>query len=130
MNPGFSYRLHEGRWAVVKLPPEEMVPEWAWQGGLASVTRTARELSIVCPEEAVPAEAQAERGWACLELTGPFPFDMTGVLRSFIGPLADAGVPVFAVSTYDTDWVLVPGARQVDALAALAGTEWQRIADA
>ncbi len=130
MSAQFSYRLHEGRWAVVKLPPGENAPEWASRGGFVSVTRTARELSIVCAEQDVPVEARAERGWACFELTGPFPFDMTGVLHSFIGPLAKAGVPVFAISTYDTDWVLVPGARLHDALAALAGSVWQRVADA
>lgn len=130
MSARFSYRLHEARWAVVKLQPEDEVPEWTWLGGFASVTRTARELSIVCLERHLPPGAQAERGWACFELTGPFPFDMTGVLRSFIGPLAEAGVPVFAISTYDTDWVFVPGARQDDALAALTGTVWLRIADA
>jgi len=113
------FRVHEGRWAVSKLASDAVVPAWVWGGGFASVTRTPEELSVVCREEHVPEGVQSETGWACLELAGPIPFEMTGVLHRFLAPLAKAGVPIFAMSTYDTDWVLVPGARLDAAVEAL-----------
>ena len=116
---GLAFRVWEGRWAVCRLDPDAAIPEWV-STGFASVTRTPDELSIVCPEEGVPAGVQAERGWACLQLQGPFAFTLTGVLTSFLAPLAEARVPIFALSTYDTDWVLIPAARLDDALHSLA----------
>jgi hypothetical protein len=71
------------------------------------VTGTVEELSVVCDQELVPGGVEAEKDWALLQLEGPFPFSMTGVLASFIQPLADANIPIFAVSTFDTDYVLV-----------------------
>jgi len=86
---------------------------------LLSITRTADELSLVCAEDAVPPQAQAAGGFRCLKLLGPFALDDTGVLFAFLAPLAEKGVPVFALSTYDTDYVLVPAARLDVALDAL-----------
>ena len=116
---GLTFRVWAGRWAVCRFGPSEPVPPWAWTG-FASVTRTPDELSIVCAEDVVPAGIQMERDWACLQLQGPFAFTLTGVLASFLAPLAEARVPIFALSTYDTDWVLIPGTRLDDALRALA----------
>ena len=62
---------------------------------------------MVCEAQNVPAEIKADRGWACLKLQGPFPFSETGILSSFIGPLAANAIPIFAISTYDTDYVLI-----------------------
>ena len=76
------------------------------------MTRSADELSIVCEdriceEHRVPEGVRVERGWVALKLEGPFPFSMTGVLASFLQPLAEKKIPIFAVSTFDTDYVLV-----------------------
>jgi len=73
------------------------------QGELFSATRTASELSIVCDESRVPDGIKIERNFVALKLEGPFPFSMTGVLASFIGPLAGNKIPVFAIATFDTD---------------------------
>ncbi len=116
---GLAFRVWEGRWAVCRLAADSEIPKWLGSG-FVSVTRTPFELSIVCPQETVPAGVQAERDWACLQLQGPFAFTLTGVLASFLQPLAEARVPIFALSTYDTDWVLIPAARLDDALGALA----------
>jgi len=113
-----DFRVHPGEWAVCRLEPAEPFPSWA-AGSFVSVTRTPQELSVVCAAEAVPDGVRAEPGWAMLELAGPFGLQTTGVLASFLAPLAGGGVPVFAISTYDTDWVLVPKARLADALRAL-----------
>jgi len=77
------------------------------QGSFYSVTRTADELSVVCPQEPVPPDVRHEDAWACLKLEGPFPFSQTGILTAFVQPLSDRAIPIFAVSTFDTDYVLV-----------------------
>lgn len=101
--------VHPRRLAVCRLDPSEPTPDWIEDatGPLVSVTRTAAELSIVVDEEAVPEYATAERGWRALSVRGPLDFFLTGVMASLAGPLADGGIPIFVVSTYDTDWLLV-----------------------
>jgi hypothetical protein len=96
------------RLSVVRLDGHAQVPRWALDGELFSVTRTARELSVVAPTELVPSEVErAEHGWQALAVAGPLAFSLTGVLDSVAAPLARAGISLFAVSTYDTDYVLV-----------------------
>ena len=95
------------RLAVCRLAARAHIPDWAFQGQFCSVTRTADELSIVCDEPLVPEGILAERNWVALKLDGPFPFSMTGVLASFIQPLSDRNIPIFALSTFDTDYVLL-----------------------
>jgi hypothetical protein len=104
---GLSLCILPGRWAVCRLPPDAPLPGLPTRAGFWSVTRTGKELSIVLPEEAVAAGWQAEAGWRCLKVLGPLDFDLTGVLASLAAPLAEAKVPIFAISTYDTDYVLV-----------------------
>jgi hypothetical protein len=76
-------------------------------------------MSIVCPAENVPGGVRAEQPWICFKLVGPFPFSETGILASFIQPLADHKIPIFAVATFDTDYVLVKRDVAKAALAAL-----------
>ncbi len=106
-------------WAVLRLPPEADVPAWAWKGQIAAVVRTSFELSIVCDESVVPKGVMAESGWTALMLEGPIPFSMTGVLASVLTPLATAEISVFAVSTFDTDYVLIKTRQIEQALDAL-----------
>lgn len=116
-----SLRVEEGRWAICRLAPDERVPAWADAPPFACVTRTPDELSVLCPEGRVPAGVLAERGWRLLGLKGPFGFGETGILASLLDPLAAAGVGILALSTYDTDWLLVKEDRLEEALAALRG---------
>jgi hypothetical protein len=102
-----ALRVLSGRFAVCRLAPDAPVPEQPAGAGLWSVTRTGDELSIVLPEENAPAECKAETGWRCLQVEGPLDFGLTGILASLATPLAEAGVSIFALSTYDTDYVLV-----------------------
>jgi hypothetical protein len=106
------------RFAVCRLPASAAIPSWP-SGAFVSISRTAEELSIVCEEASVPADALAERGWRCLKLEGPIPFATIGVAAALTKALADARISVFFVSTYDTDYVLVPAASLEPALAAL-----------
>lgn len=95
-----------GQYAIARLTPAAPVPSWATGGEFTSITRTSDELSIVCPIENLPPNVSSHR-WICLKLEGPFPFSQTGVLLSFIEPLSKHGIPIFAISTYDTDYVLI-----------------------
>ena len=97
----------EESFSVCRLAPDADIPSWVPTKGLVSITRTADELSIVCQSHAVPDSVRTERGFRVLKIEGPFDFSLTGILLAVIGPLADAGVSIFAVSTYDTDYVLV-----------------------
>jgi uncharacterized protein len=101
------FRQLLGTYAIVRLAPDAPIPDWATRGEFTSVTRTVDELSIVCPIENLPIDVQSLHRWICLKLEGPFPFSLTGVLLSFIEPLSSNGIPIFAVSTYDTDYVLI-----------------------
>ena len=107
-------------YAVVRLEPDAELPDWVRSGHFWSATRSDAELSIVCREEDVPADASAERGWCALELAGPLDFSLTGVVAALMTPLAEAEVPIFVLSTFETDYLLVRERdleRSVDALA-------------
>ena len=93
--------------AVCRLDAGAEIPSWATGTSFFSVTRTEDEISIVCPEENVPEGVSQEQGWRALKLEGPFELSMVGILASVVEPLAGAGVSIFAVSTFDTDYVLV-----------------------
>jgi hypothetical protein len=108
-----------GHMSVCRLNPAAEIQDWAMASGFLSITRTEDELSVVCPEEAVPEGARSEDGWRVLRLEGPFEFSEVGVLSSVVGPLAEADVSVFAVSTYDTDYVLVKAKQLEAAVSAL-----------
>jgi len=103
-----KFRLLPGTYAIVRLAPDAPVPAWATEGDFTSITHTADELSIVCPTGNIPLDVQSPHRWICLKLEGPFPFTLTGVLLSFIEPLSNNLIPIFAISTYDTDYVLIP----------------------
>lgn len=106
---------------VCRLPSDAPLPEWAWTSPFTSVTRTADELSIVCLADSLPPDVDAKDRWICFKLAGPFSFLEVGILASFIDPLAENGVPVFAVSTFDTDYVLIREEYAGAALGALQG---------
>jgi hypothetical protein len=118
---GQAFSIVPGNWAMVRLSPDAPLPDWALGArSFVSITRTRDELSIVCEARMVPEGARHQAGWALLALRGPFAFSEVGVLASIVGPLAAVGVPVFVLSTFDTDYLLVPDGRRDEALAALA----------
>jgi hypothetical protein len=107
-------------YAIVRLEPDAELPDWVRGGHFWSATRSESELSIVCCEEDVPTDASAERGWCALELAGPLDFSLTGVVAALVTPLAEAEVPIFVISTFETDYLFVRERdleRSVDALA-------------
>jgi hypothetical protein len=104
---------------ICRLAKDVPVPSWASSGKFFSITRTADELSVVCPQSVLPAGVQCERGWRCLRVAGSMDFSMIGVVASLVMPLAEAGISVFVVSTFDTDYLLVRAVDLEKALAAL-----------
>jgi hypothetical protein len=119
-NGGVDLSLLPGALAVCRLEPDADPPAWAWApGALSAVVRTAAELSVVCPEAAVPEGVRAEPGWRALAVAGPLDFGLTGVLAELAVPLAAARVSVFAIATYNTDYVLVRAAQVDEAVLAL-----------
>ena len=107
---------------VCRMPPNTPVPDWAWSEGFTSVTRTDDELSVVCAAEPVPADVKHTAGWRALKVRGPLDFALVGILADLSGTLADAGVSIFAISTYDTDYILVRGEQLDTAVKALKTT--------
>ena len=116
------------------------VPAWALEGAFFCVVRTRDELSVVCREDActedactegrIPDGAFAERGWMALKLEGAFPFSMTGVLASFLQPLAEARIPIFAISTFNTDYVLIKPENLEQAVVVLAAAGHEKVGEA
>src|SRR3954452_8910900 len=100
------YVLDES-YAVVRLEPDAPLPAWAVRGHFRSVTRSDTEMSIVCRQEDVPTDASAERGWVCCEVAGPLDFSLDGVVSSLVTPPAEAEIPIFVLSTFETDYLLV-----------------------
>jgi len=101
------YSVAQGQFAICQLPSGSAIPGWASSGAFFSITATDEELSIVCQAGVVPTGVKADGPFVCLKLRGPFPLNETGVLSSFIQPLAAAAIPVFAIATYNTDYVLI-----------------------
>jgi len=107
-------------YAVCRLDPTSPIPDWAQTGEFQSITRTPAELSIVCDEKNVPVGISFEPGWRTLKMEGPLDFILTGIVASVAEPLADAGVAIFPIATYDTDYILVKEAQLELAVRALA----------
>ncbi|HVF92420.1 MAG TPA: ACT domain-containing protein [Blastocatellia bacterium] len=118
-DPGLIIRILPESFAVSRLGAGAPVPAWASGGSLVSITRTRDELSIVSDESLVPEGVTGEPGWRCLKVEGPLDFSLVGILVSILTPLAEAGISIFTVSTYDTDYVLVKSGDLDKAVTAL-----------
>jgi len=107
MSHQLTITVHPEQYAICRLEPDAPVPVWAGGAGFLSITRTAVELTVVCAEEMVPETAHAERRRRLLQIEGTLAFTLIGVLASVAEPLAKAEISIFAVSTYDTDYLLI-----------------------
>jgi hypothetical protein len=95
---------------ICRFPSGKGIPQWATSAVFFSATGTSDELSVVCPEASIPDKVVCSRGWRALKVEGPLDFSEVGVLAALAEPLAGAGIPIFVVSTYDTDILLVRSA--------------------
>ena len=116
-----ALRLLEAAFAICHLPPGEPLPPlWEPDTEFLSVTRTPREITVICPESAVPTAVHAEDGWRALVVEAPFELaSAVGVLAALTRPIAAAGIALFAVSTWRTDFILVRNDRLPEAVGAL-----------
>jgi uncharacterized protein len=106
--------------SICRLDPTAGMPAWfELSPPLSAAVVRAGELTLVAPEEAVPGDVIAERGWRAIEFVGTMDLAMTGVTAKLSGALAEAGVALFAVSTYDTDVLLVREEQADRAIEAL-----------
>jgi hypothetical protein len=114
-----SLTILDDAFVVCRLGADAPILPWAIAGSFFPITRTADELSVFCRQDAVPEGVLGERGWRCLRADGTIPLLVVGVLASLAAPLAEAGIRVFAVSTFDTDNLLVMAADFERAVAGL-----------
>jgi uncharacterized protein len=106
--------------AVCRLGPSTPPPSWALNSNFYSITKTTDELSIVCDIEDVPPDIKMEKDWRCLKVKGPLDFALTGILASLATPLAQSGISIFAISTFDTDYILIKEASFKKAVEVLS----------
>lgn len=106
-------------YAVCQFHPDNNIPYWALIGDFVSLTRTHEELSIVCQQDNVPEDIEAERGWRCLQVQGAFDFSVAGIHVSLAIPLSEANISVLAIATYATDYILIKEEHVEQALLVL-----------
>jgi hypothetical protein len=107
MAPKIRLKQLSGSYTVCQLAIDAPVPQWADGPGFVSIGRTEDELSVVCLHDRVPPDIKQDAGWSCIKLQGPFAFNETGIALSVIRPLSEKDVPVFLISTFDTDYLLL-----------------------
>jgi hypothetical protein len=117
--PSLSLAILRDSFAVCRLGAGESIPNWALSGSFCSLTRTPDELSIVCSHELVPEGVEAVRGWKSLKVEGKLDFTLVGILSSLTSSLAQLGISVFVISTYDTDYLFVKESDLDRGIAAL-----------
>jgi len=99
--------LLEPTFTIAKLPADAEIPVWAVSDTLCCITRTPDELSIVCDDANIPNDVLADRDWRAFQIEGELAFSTVGITSSITTPLAEAGIYLFSISTYDTDYILV-----------------------
>ncbi|MEQ8198568.1 MAG: ACT domain-containing protein [Clostridiaceae bacterium] len=102
-----TMKLLEEKYGICRLDKTELIPEWSKNSNCFSITRTEDELSIVCSQDSIPDDIKCEKDWRILKVQGPLDFSLIGILASISTVLAQKGISIFAVSTYDTDYILV-----------------------
>lgn len=102
-----TLKLLKEKYAVARLNKESEVPSWGFKGEFYSVTKTEDELSIVCLEENIPQDTKCEKDWRILKIEGPLDFLLVGILSKISSLMAKNNISIFAISTYDTDYILI-----------------------
>ena len=122
-----TMKLLKEKYGVCRLNKNELIPEWTQHSDFFSVTKTCDELSIVCSEDAIPNDIKSEKDWRILKIQGPLDFSLIGILASISTILAQKGISIFAVSTYDTDYILIKNKAIDSAIEALTKERYEII---
>lgn len=107
--------------AICKLDSNSDVPKWVYNSHFFSITKTPEELSIVCEQSVIPSGVPSEQDWKAFKVVGTLDFSLTGILASIANPLADKKISIFAISTFDTDYILVKNKNWKQAIDTLQG---------
>lgn len=119
-----TMKLLKEKFGVCKLDKDELIPEWIQNSKFYSVTKTEDELSIVCSQDSIPKEVKCEKDWRILKVEGPLDFSLIGILSSITTILAEKKISIFAISTYDTDYILVKNEEVDNAVNALSDEKY------
>ncbi|MEK6266864.1 MAG: ACT domain-containing protein [Clostridium sp.] len=122
-----TMKLLTERFGVCRLDKTELIPEWAKNSSFYSITKTLDELSIVCSQDNIPSNIKCERNWRTLKIEGPLDFSLIGILSSISTLLAQNGISIFAISTYDTDYILVKDKDIVNTINVLTKENYEII---
>ena len=120
-----TMKLLKEKFAVCRLDSSQSIPEWIKNSEFYSITKTEDELSIVCSQNNVPSSIKCEKDWRILKVEGPLDFSLIGILAAISTVLAEQGISIFAVSTYDTDYILVKQKDTANAVKALVEKGYQ-----
>lgn len=112
-------RVLSSNYGVCRLEPQTEVPSWSMMGDFYTVSRTQDELSVVCQSKFIPPAIKAEIDWRIFKIEGPFAFTQIGILNAVTSVLAENGISLFAISTFDTDYIMVKCGDLKDAITAL-----------
>lgn len=123
MSQPLTLTVEPGRWAVCRFAPGTDCR--VLQDDLFTVVWTPDETSVVCRYDAAPSAVPTQGPFVMLKVQGPLDFSLTGIMASLTRPLAEAGISIFAISTYDTDYLLIGEARLSDAVTALRAAGFQ-----
>jgi uncharacterized protein len=116
-----------GKYGVCRLSYNEDLPNWYSRSEFFSITKTSEELSIVCSQDSIPQNIKCERDWRILKVIGPLDFSLIGILSSISSILAQSGISIFALSTYDTDYILVKEKDFENTVIALSNESYEII---
>jgi hypothetical protein len=122
-----TMKLLKEKYGVCRLDKKDLIPAWAQEGEFFSITKTLDELSIVCIEDNIPRDIKCEKDWRILKIEGPLDFALIGILASISTILAQKGISIFAISTYDTDYILVKDSEIDNAIEALVNENYEII---
>ncbi len=101
--------------AVCQVPKDTPIPSYIFESIFLSITQTEDELSVVCDQSVVPADVKKTEDWRAFKVEGPLDFSQVGILSSLAQPLAENQIPIFVISTYDTDYLLVQDKHFIEA---------------
>jgi len=122
-----TMKLLNEKFAVCRLNKNELIPDWVKNSDFYSITKTSDELSIVCSQDSIPSNIKCEKDWRTLKVEGPLDFSLIGIISSISTILALKKISIFAVSTYDTDYILVKNKDIDNAILALSNERYEVI---
>ena len=119
-------RLSE-TFAIHSLRRESSIPDVVFNAPIFFLAKTYDEISIVIPEHIEIDSEEVELGWQAFEVVGPLDFSLTGIMSNISTVLANEKISIFAISTFDTDYILVKSDKFEAAKAALIKQNYQVI---